>query len=198
MNKILHYIFDPLCGWCYGAGGAVTALASTPGIALRLLPCGLFSGDGARTMDDEFAAYAWRNDQRIEQMTGQRFTEHYRSRVLADRRQVFDSGPATLALTAVALTAPRQEPAALRAIQEARYVDGEDITAADRLMVRLKTLGLDAAAQRIVEPDEELIAATRARTAAAQTLLRQVGARGVPTFILEKDGRRQWLASGAF
>ena len=26
-------------------------------------------------MDDDFAAYAWSNDQRIERLTGQRFTE---------------------------------------------------------------------------------------------------------------------------
>lgn len=27
----LHYIFDPLCGWCYGAAPLVKAAQSLPG-----------------------------------------------------------------------------------------------------------------------------------------------------------------------
>lgn len=80
-------------------------------------------------MDDGFAAYAWANDQRIARLTGQPFSAAYRSKVLADRTARLNSGPATLALTAVALTAPDRELEALQAIQSARYVEGRDITA---------------------------------------------------------------------
>lgn len=196
MSKTLHYVFDPLCGWCYGAGGTVAKLAGTPGVELRLLPSGLFCGEGARPMDDDFAAYAWSNDQRIERLTGQPFTERYRNNVLTDRQQMFDSGPATVALTAVALTAPEHELAALKAIQHARYVDGQNITAPDTLVAVLRTLGLDAAAQRLAGFDTELLDANRDRVAKAQTLLRQFGARGVPSFILENNGQRELLHAG--
>jgi putative protein-disulfide isomerase len=47
MDKTLHDVFDPLCGWCYGAGRTLAALTGTPGLELRLRPSGLFSGDGA-------------------------------------------------------------------------------------------------------------------------------------------------------
>ncbi|CAN7227575.1 hypothetical protein [Rhizobium sp. LjRoot254] len=57
-------------------------------------------------MDDNFAAYTWANDQRIAKLTGQTFTEDYRNKVLADRTARLNSGAATLALTAVAETAP--------------------------------------------------------------------------------------------
>ncbi|MBO9685110.1 DsbA family protein [Roseateles chitosanitabidus] len=197
MNKILHYIFDPLCGWCYGASSALAALVDVPGVKLRPLPSGLFAGAGARPMDGEFAAYAWSNDQRIEHLTGQRFTERYRSDVLADRQQRFDSGPATMALTAVALTAPARELDALKAIQQARYIAGQDITQLDRLATVLVDLGLHQAAERLAQPDDELLAADRARVAGAQALLSEFGARGVPTFILEADGHRQLLHSSA-
>src|SRR3954471_239950 len=131
MTKTLHYVFDPLCGWCYGAGAAVSAVSEAADVALKLLPSGLFSGAGARPMDDAFASFAWSNDQRIERLAGRRFSERYRDGVLADRRQNLDSGPATLALTAVSLTAPGREAAALEAIQLARFVEGQDITRAD-------------------------------------------------------------------
>lgn len=138
-----QYIFDPLCGWCYGASAALAAVADSAAVHLNLLPSGLFSGDGARTMDDDFAAYAWSNDQRIAHLTGQPFSERYRDQVLANRQQRFDSGPATLALTAVALTAPQREADALKAIQQARYVEGRDITDIDTLAAILASLGPD-------------------------------------------------------
>lgn len=197
MAKTLNYLFDPLCGWCYGAGGTVADIAALPGVAVRLLPSGLFSGEGARPMDADFAEYAWSNDQRIERLTGQRFTEQYRSDVLGDHRQMFDSGPATVALTAVMLTAPERELEALKAIQQARYVHGLDITQRETLAATLRNLGLAHAADRLAQPDTELLDAHRARVAQAQSLLRQFGMRGVPAFVLEEDGQRQLLHSGA-
>lgn len=197
MDKILHYIFDPLCGWCYGAGATVQALNATPGLQLRLLPSGQFSGEGARPMDADFAAYAWSNDQRIERLTGQRFTERYRSEVLGRQPQMFDSGPATVALTAVALTTPERELEALKAIQRARYVDGRDITEGATLVTVLRVLGLNEAAERLTHPTDDLLAANRARVAQAQTLMRQFDARGVPTFVLETQDQRRLLHSSA-
>jgi len=196
MRTALYYVFDPLCGWCYGASGTVAAAASTD-IDLRLLPSGLFTGPGARKMDDAFAAYAWANDQRIERLTGQPFSELYRTRVLADRQQAFDSGLATLALTAAALTAPDRELDVLGAIQRARYVDGRDITHRQTLVELLADKGLAEASARLQQPDAALITANDARVADAQAVLQAFDARGVPTFILERDGRRQLLQTSA-
>ena len=158
----------------------MSKLAGTPGVELRLLPSGLFCGEGARPMDDDFAAYAWSNDQRIERLTGQPFTERYRNNVLTDRQQMFDSGPATVALTAVALTAPEHELAALEAIQHARYVDGQNITAPDTLVAVLRTLGLDAsrAATRRVRHGT----ARRQPRPASQRLKRCYGSSGRAAF----------------
>ena len=117
MNKTLHYLFDPLCNWCYGATPAVSDLLGTPGIVVKLWPTGLFYGEGARAMDDAFENFALSNDQRIERLTGQCFTERYRHRVLGDRHQLFDSGPATVALTAVSLVNAARELETLKAIQ---------------------------------------------------------------------------------
>ncbi|WP_354441240.1 DsbA family protein [Ottowia thiooxydans] len=197
MNKTLYYVFDPLCGWCYGAGEAVATLNNTPGVQLQLLPSGLFSGEGARPMDVNFANYAWSNDQRIERLTGQRFTDRYRGQVLADRGQMFDSGPATVALTAVALTSPDRELEALKAIQMARYVEGQDITQLSTLVSVLRSLGLEQAAGRLSLHDEDLLVANCLRISDAQALLGQFGARGVPAFVLDTGPQRQLMHSSA-
>ena len=40
------YLFDPLCGWCYGAGPALERLAQLDDVTLELMPTGLFAGEG--------------------------------------------------------------------------------------------------------------------------------------------------------
>ena len=197
MDKVLQYLFDPLCGWCYGAAPTVSALLETSGVSIELLPTGLFSGEGARPMNDEFAAYAWSNDQRIEQLTGQHFSDAYRQRVLADRQRRFDSSPATLAMTAVALTDASKGWPALKAIQHARYVEGRDVTSPFTLASLLETLGLNDAASMVRDPDEALISANASRMGRARVLMQEFGVSGVPQLILHADAKRTLLSLSA-
>ena len=125
MPTTVTYLFDPLCGWCYGASPVVQQLGRQDHLQLTLAPTGLFAG-GGRTMDAAFADFAWSNDLRIAKLTGQPFTEAYRQNVLGRLGARFDSTAQALALTAVALTAPQRELEALQALQEARYVQGLD------------------------------------------------------------------------
>ncbi|WAC27108.1 DsbA family protein [Ancylobacter sp. SL191] len=175
------YLFDPLCGWCYGASPAIERLIAQPDIALELMPTGLFAGPGARPMDAGFADYAWSNDQRIARLTGQPFSDAYRHKVLADRTRLFDSGPATLAIVAVARVAPARAFEALKAIQHARYVDGRDITDTAVLGQVLRALDMGEVADRLPAPDEALLAVYRARVETARREMRRLGADGVPS-----------------
>jgi len=183
-NDQVTVLYDPLCGWCYGATPSLRRLAAQPGVSVRLLPTGLFAGVGARPMNDRFAAYAWASDQRIQQLTGQPFSARYREHVLHDRQALLDSGPATAALTAVTQTAPEQELHALEAIQAARYVDGKDVTSPSVLAELLREVGLAHAAERITRPTAALEDAVATRTAAGRNLLAVVGSRGVPTVVV--------------
>ncbi|RYC38635.1 protein-disulfide isomerase [Pectobacterium zantedeschiae] len=196
MAKVLTYLFDPLCGWCYGASSTVTAASQLPDVTLQLMPTGLFSGQGARLMDDDFAQYAWSNDQRIARLTGQRFTENYRQQVLSDQSQAFDSGPATVALTAVSLTAPEHELEALKAIQHARYIDGNNVTSREMLAGWLEQRGLHEAANLIAQPDNALLQANQSRINYARLLMQEFGAQGVPNFILDDGKERRILPTG--
>ena len=192
------YLFDPLCGWCYAAEPALKFLQAQDGVDLALAPTGLFAGAGARPMDAQFAAYAWANDQRIQQLTGQPFTQAYRDQILGAANGRFDSGPATLALTAVAETAPEREREldALHALQHARYVDGRDTTDAGVIAEALRGLGLAQAAALALAPDAALRTRTTERVADAQATLRTVGARGVPQLVVAEQGGALRALSG--
>jgi putative protein-disulfide isomerase len=169
------YLFDPLCGWCYAAAPALNYLQGVEGIEVALAPTGLFAGAGARPMDAQFAAYAWANDQRIQQLTGQPFTQAYRDRILGAANGRFDSGPATLALTA-----PERELDALHALQHARYVEGRDNADPAVIADVLCSLGLQAAADLLQESHDALRAALLERVAAARATMQLLGAQGVP------------------
>jgi putative protein-disulfide isomerase len=168
-----------------------------PDFAIDLAPTGLFAGVGARAMDDAFATYAWTNDQRISRLSGQPFSEVYRHDVLGDRTRLFDSGPATLALTAVSVVAPDREFEALKAIQRARYVHGRDITGVSVLSDVLRALGLNRAVDRLATSDDDLIATYRKRIDASREEMRCFHADGVPALIAGVGESRRLVAGNA-
>jgi putative protein-disulfide isomerase len=84
----------------------IQRLAKQNHLTLTLAPTGLFSGHNSRELNAEFAQYAWTNDLRIAHMTGQSFTQQYRTQVLGKENGRLDSAAATLALTAVSLSEP--------------------------------------------------------------------------------------------
>lgn len=186
MQTSITYLFDPLCGWCYGASPVIQQLGQQANIQLELAPTGLFAG-GGRTMDAAFADYAWSNDQRIAKLTGQRFTEDYRQNVLGRLGSRFDSAATTLALTAVSLSDPQRELETLKALQEARYVQGLDTCDVSVVAKMLRDLGLAVAADRLAASDAELLAVNAARIQKARGLMQTFGAQGVPALVVSDD-----------
>ncbi|RCS22179.1 DsbA family protein [Phyllobacterium salinisoli] len=191
------YLFDPLCGWCYGASPTVQKLMQRDDITVTANPTGLFAGTGAFPMTPGFAAHAWASDMRITQLTGQVFSEDYRKNVLDSGTGRMDSGSANLALTAVRLTAPQREFEALKAIQHARYVEGRDNSDPAVIADVLTELDFGEAAERFTTPDEALHAANRIRIEAAQSEMRRFGARGVPTLIAGQGQDARIVSSSA-
>lgn len=193
MHSLL-YLYDPLCGWCYAATPAIARLRKA-GVPVTLRPTGLFSDPG-RVMTADFAAYAWRNDQRIATLTGQSFSEAYRRKVLQAPGTAFDSSAATLALTAVAMDEPGREADALQALQEARYIAGRDITDIDTVSAILAEAGFAPSAAASRPQAATLLAANAARVAAGAATMRDLGAKGVPTLVLVDGSTNRLLDSG--
>jgi putative protein-disulfide isomerase len=191
----LTLVYDPLCGWCYGATPSVRRLSQHAALSLQLLPSGLFAGSGVRPLDESFAAHAWSSDQRIARLSGQPFSPQYRQRVLGDRSARLDSGPAVLALTAVNALAPDQELRALEAIQTARYVQGRDTTDVAVLAQLLRDLGLAAAASQVEANSSQLRDAAASRMNAGKALLRSLGVTGVPTLVAPDGSGLQVIPS---
>jgi putative protein-disulfide isomerase len=195
----LIYLYDPLCGWCYGAMPAIHGLADLGGCIVEPVPSGLFAGTPDKRLDAETARHIELADARIAAMSGQRFSELYRRKVLGNPEMPFDSTPATQALTAVSLWNVRRELDALHALQRERFVAGRDIS--DRGVIAqalAASLGDDAATweQRLAHPT--IPGVTAKRVARAKKVMKSVGMHGVPALVWPSEqGMRllpgQWL-----
>lgn len=184
MSDAFIYLYDPLCGWCYGASAGMRILAALPSVTVEVLPTGLFARPDSGPLSEQMAQHIWTSDQRIAAMTGAVFSERYHD-LLADRSPLA-STLATLALTAVSMAAPHRELELLGVIQTARYVDGRDITNIAILVEMLKAADLAIAASALVEAGPALVAANAARTRRAGELMNRFDARGVPTLLQDK------------
>jgi len=180
----LIFLYDPLCGWCYGAAARVEALARDARFHVDPLPSGLFGGDPTRRIDPAFAEHVVQADARIARLSGQPFSDAYRRNIVANTHLPFDSAPVSEALTAVAQVMPERELEALHALQRERYVHGRDIGNPDMLVLALSgTLGDELETWRTRLSDPALPTITQQRIARARQLMAAVGARGVPVLL---------------
>ncbi|MBC3385081.1 DsbA family protein [Pseudomonas sp. SWRI12] len=187
----LHYIYDPLCGWCYGAKPLVQA-------AQAVLPViahggGMMTGTNRQQVSPQLRNYVMPHDRRIAEYSGQPFGEAYFDGLLRDHSAVFDSAPPTAAvLAAEQLGGHGLE--LLGRLQTAHYVEGRRVADETVLLELAQSIGL---------PAQAFLAAFRAADVqrhikASRALLAQVGGQGFPTLALERDGQFTLIDIGSW
>lgn len=193
----LHYIFDPLCGWCYAASPLIKAFSDSPlagTVELRLHPGLLF--DAPRNLELSFRQHILDADQRIHQLAGVPFGADYIARVKNPAPMILDSTLPSIAILAADALARGKGLVMLSAIQEAHYIAGHDVCKQDTLQALAITLGLpgDPFASQLATQREVLFGQVRI----ARAMLNASGAQGFPTFVLEASGRRLRLEHGPY
>ena len=83
-NTILHYVYDPLCGWCYAAEPLVKAAADAC-VPIVLHGGGLWD-PGVHAPEAKRRSMR-ETDARIARLTGQLFGEAYLEGLLVDPRE---------------------------------------------------------------------------------------------------------------
>jgi len=183
MSAVLHYLYDPLCGWCYGAEPLVAAARGVEGLTLRLHGGGLWPEP--TTLPDEMRRYIRAADARVAELSGQPYGTAYLDALILDPTLVLHSPPTIAAVLAAESLAGRGIEM-LRGIQHAHYEDGRHVVRPEALDDIAERLGFDRetfAAARASAPVDAHIRATR-------QLMAAVGATGFPTFVLEVAERR--------
>jgi putative protein-disulfide isomerase len=190
-SACLHYIYDPLCGWCYGASPLVREAREVPGLRVSLHGGGLMAGVARRRVSQDLRQFVLHHDQRIATLSGQPFGEAYREGLLRDTTVTLDSEPPTAAILAAEALAERGLDMLAR-IQTAHYVEGRRVTDEAVLVELALEIGLDG--YRFGGEFARMLADTvRHHIAQSRRLLEQVEGEGFPTFVLETDERAEKL-----
>ncbi|MDR6608218.1 DsbA family protein [Pseudomonas synxantha] len=177
---ILHYIYDPLCGWCYGAKPLVQA-------AQAVLPViahggGMMTGANRQRVSPQLRNYVMPHDRRIAEYSGQPFGEAYFEGLLRDHSAVFDSTPPIAAVLAAEQMAGRGLEL-LGRLQSAHYVEGRRIADESVLFELAHDMGLDHQGfERVF-----MAADTDGHIRNSRALLAKVGGQGFPTLALEHN-----------
>jgi putative protein-disulfide isomerase len=188
----IHYFFDPMCGWCYGATPLADIANSAQNVKLVMHPGGMVQ---RREMDASFRNMATTNDKRIAEMTGQEFTAEYYDRLKNATPLIFDSY-----LTAQAIWVMEQHYnqgfEMLKAIQQAHYQSALD--SSDPVVLSEIAVGLGAKKDNWFDLMKTEEVNAMANIEKSQKLMNQWSVNGFPTFILESEGKLSRLPHSNF
>jgi len=194
VNPKLHYIHDPLCGWCYAAAPLVKAARESLDVVAHA--GGMLAGARRKAVTDEWRSFVMPHDHRIAALSGQPFGAAYFDGLLRDHTAVFDSAPPTTAVLAADELGGRGLDLLAR-MQTAHYVEGRRI--ADREVLIELALGIGLEREPFVAAFDRLAGApTEAHFQDSGRLLRQIGGHGFPTFALETSHGFELVASAPY
>jgi putative protein-disulfide isomerase len=199
-GAVLHYIYDPMCGWCYGAAPLLQAAREVAGLKIELHGGGMMTGSNRKQVSTQLRNYVMQHDHRIAAMTGQPFGDDYFNGLLLDTTAVLDSEPPTTAILAAEAIAGRGQ-AMLARIQAAHYVQGLRVADIAVLHTLAAEIGIEPALfdSKFSELGEAVgETATQAHIAASRALLARVGGQGFPTFALQRGTQIEMLDAGRF
>jgi putative protein-disulfide isomerase len=191
----LHYIYDPFCGWCYGAAPLLKAAETMEGITVQLHAGGMMTGSRKQRITPEWRSMVMQYDQRIAAMSGQKFGDAYRNVLLQDPTAVFDSEPPTTAILAATQFARGLQM--LHRVQDAHFIEGQKIADPGVLVELATEIGMDrqafakAYAAQVGERTSDHINESR-------QALAQAGGMGFPTFVLEAKDSHVRLDHGPY
>ena len=151
----------------------------------------MMTGDRRQQISPAWREYVAPHDRQITQATGQQFGQAYLNGLLTDHAAWLDSEPPTAAV----LVAEQVQGAGLvmlARLYEAHYVEGRQIADDAVLLDLAGELGLNRASfsQALQRFRGKTV---HAHFAEGRDLLSAVGARGYPTFIIERGGQLERL-----
>jgi len=190
----LHYVHDPLCGWCYAAAPLVKAARESLDVVAHA--GGMLAGARRKAVTDEWRSFVMPHDHRIAALSGQPFGAAYFDGLLRDHTAVFDSAPPTTAVLAADELGGRGLDLLAR-MQTAHYVEGRRI--ADREVLIELALGIGLEREPFAAAFDRLAgAATEAHFLESGRWLRKLGGQGFPTFALETSHGFELVASAPY
>lgn len=186
----LVYVYDALCGWCYGFSPTLKAFAKTHDATVDVVSGGMIRGPRIGMLS-QVAPYIRTAYKDVEQRTGVKFGQGFLD-VLMNGDVYMTSEPAAALLSWVKDVAPARQLEAAHELQRGVYYHGHGPDSDDLARNLADELGLDADAAVAARTDPKYAAAAEADFALSQ----QLGVRGFPAVFVQREGGLVMIANG--
>ncbi|REG48993.1 putative protein-disulfide isomerase [Paraburkholderia sp. BL6669N2] len=195
-SPVLHYIYDPFCGWCYGAAPMVSLAQEIPDLKIQPHGVGLLSGDKVQMMSPEWVEFVRPHESRIRALSKQEFGDAYVHGVQEHQDVLLDSSPPIAAMLA-ADEIDGRGIAMLKKLQFAYYQDGRAI--ADRAVIGDIAVELGYERGAFLSRLETILTNDVAEhIARGNDMLKALNMRGFPAFALELNGELHNMPLGRY
>lgn len=188
----LVYVFDPLCGWCYGFSPVIQKLKDQYAgkVTWLIYSGGLAIGDRVAPVKEKFA-YIKGALQTVTQTTGVVFGEGFRQ-LLEEGSYVYNSEPPSIALTVVRSLQGKDPVAFAHDLHHVFFYEGKSLNELETYLPLVEKQGIDT---------ETFIAEFKGDTARRKTLeefrfVREIGISGYPALIFVRGKQAHLLAPG--
>lgn len=192
-NKIsLIYVYDPLCGWCFGFYPVMEKLQKRfeNKLTIEVKPGGLATGDRARTIEEGYG-FIKNSHGQVEKITGVEFGRNFK--LLAEEGSyMVDSMPPCRAQVTMNELHPDQNLRFAGAMQKALFKEGKSLNEWKTYRTILDEFQLDADTFRNRFESEEI----KQKTLDEFEWCRSAGASGFPTLLLKVGDEMGVMARG--
>jgi putative protein-disulfide isomerase len=131
MKKVqVLYVYDPLCGWCFGFGQVIKRLYEeyAADLDFDIISGGMMVGEREGMLDPQMGAYILGTIPRLEEYTGVAFGEVYKQQVASGTLYQSSVKP-SVALSVFKTYYPAKGIAFASSMQQAQFVEGKSLEA---------------------------------------------------------------------
>ena len=193
MESQILYLFDPLCGWCYGFSDTIHRFSQKYQKKYEFVPI-----PGGMVVDQrvqpisEIKEYIAGSIPRVEEMTGCEFGEAYKNGLLQSGTTMMNSEPPSRALITFRTFRLDESMAYARALQKSHYFYGKDYNETDWYGDLAEEFGI--AKKPFLQRFSEKKMKQHVQEEFAW--VRESGVQGYPTVVVRKGSKYYMLSNG--
>jgi putative protein-disulfide isomerase len=187
------YVYDALCGWCYGFSPVITEMKQKyhSQLDFEVLSGGMVTGNRIGPIG-EVAGYIKTAYKDVERAAGVEFGAAFLNETLEEGTAIFTSVPPAIAMAVFKSHKPEEQVEFAAALQKAIYYEGKEPNELATYGELATAFGLDSATftAEMKESKFQDLANKEFQTAA------RLGVRGFPTVFILKDGQYEQISHG--
>jgi putative protein-disulfide isomerase len=187
------YIYDALCGWCFGFAPVVKKLHTEfqDKFSFEVINGGMITGDRIGPLH-KMAAYIKRSAPRVEEVSGVKFGDAYLNGILNSETYISNSLPPAIALKILQEQVSDQQVQLTHGIQQLHFVEGKDLNVAETYLPLVHEIGLpeDVFTQKFQDKKYRELAESDFE------LTQNWGVSGFPAIVVEHEEKLYLLTQG--